>query len=91
MGGMENIKYKEYELQLERGDRLFVYTDGVPEAANANEELLGNERMLEILNSRKDEAMENFLGSVRKGIDDFVGDAPQFDDLTMMAFMYNGK
>lgn len=91
VGGMENIKYKEYELQLERGDRLFVYTDGVPEAANANEELLGNERMLEILNSRKDEAMENFLGSVRKGIDDFVGDAPQFDDLTMMAFMYNGK
>lgn len=90
LGGMECAKYKEYDLDLGAGDRIFLYTDGVPEATNGNNELLGNDRMLDILNSTRNEEMAEFLPAVRKGVDGFVGDAPQFDDLTMMALTYRG-
>lgn len=90
VGGIETAKYKEYELQFEKGDKLFVYTDGVPEATNAKNELFGNERMIGSLNKIKDSPMEDFLGKMRKSVDEFVGSAPQFDDLTMMVIEYKG-
>lgn len=90
VGAMDMAKYSEYEIQLEKGDEVFVYTDGVPEATNSNNDLLGNDRMVEIVNSNKCDNLREFLPGVRNGIDDFVGDAPQFDDLTMMILKYKG-
>ncbi len=87
---MNGIRFKEHTFELNPGDRLFVYTDGVPEATNANNELFGAERMLAALNGSEDGSPEGILRSVREAIDGFVGDAPQFDDITMMGFCYNG-
>ncbi len=85
---MEEMKFKEHEFELNRGDILYVYTDGVPEATDANNELYGTDRMLEALNTiPEDTSMENILKTVRASVDEFVGDAPQFDDLTHLAFV----
>lgn len=86
LAGMEMSKYKEYELILGKKDVLYLYTDGVPEATSADKELYGTERMLKVLNNNKEASMEELLSEVRKDIDLFVGDAPQFDDITMLAF-----
>ena len=87
---MEGIRFREHPFEMHPGDRLFVYTDGVPEATNAGNELFGAERMLDALNRDPDASPEELLRTVRKEIDAFVGDAPQFDDITMMNFCYNG-
>ena len=88
---MDGLKYRQSEIHLDPGDRLFVYTDGVPEATNANNELFGNDRLLAALNRNPDAAPSELLPSVKKEIDEFVGDAPQFDDITMLGFVYHGK
>ena len=88
VGGMSGIKYREYELTLKSGSRLFLYTDGVPEASNADEELFGNERMLQALNEKPDADTKETLLNVRKNVNDFVMDAEQFDDLTMLCLEY---
>lgn len=88
---MEGVKFKEYELEFSEGDTLFVYTDGVPEAINNEEEQFGLDRTLKILNEGKDAPMERILPRIRRGIADFVGDAEQFDDITMLGFKYFGK
>ena len=90
IGGMEGIRYKEYELQLNPGDKLFLYTDGVPEATDANKDLFGTERMIEALNRGKDSSPEQVLQCVRQAVDGFVKDAEQFDDLTMLCLEYKG-
>lgn len=86
LAGMEMSRYKEYEIQLNKKDILYLYTDGVPEAKNAEDELYGTDRMLKALNEHADSSLEQMLMGVRKDIDAFVGDSPQFDDITMMAF-----
>ncbi len=91
IGGMDGMKYKEYEIQLEPGARLFVYTDGVPEATNAKLELFGTDRMLEALNKDPAASPEEILKNVRAAVDDFVGTAEQFDDLTMLCLEYRGE
>ncbi len=91
IGGMENVKYREFETQLGPGDKLFLYTDGVPEATNANEELFGMERLLDALNANPDAAPEEILKQVRGSVDGFVKEAEQFDDLTMLCLEYKGK
>ena len=90
VGGMEGIQYRNYEIQLQSGDKLFVYTDGVPEATDTAEQLFGTERMLEALNTDPDAAPEQILGNVRAAVDHFVKEAEQFDDLTMMCLEYKG-
>ncbi|MEG1431254.1 MAG: PP2C family protein-serine/threonine phosphatase, partial [Oscillospiraceae bacterium] len=85
LSGMEGSRYTEYELQLDPGDKLFLYTDGVPEATDANNELFGNDRMLESLNRHKDENCESLLHNVKLDVENFVGSAPQFDDITMLS------
>ena len=90
IGGMSGVRYREYEIQLTPGAKIFVYTDGVPEASNANNELFGSERMVAALNDAKDEAPEEILRSVRLAVDDFVQEAEQFDDLTMLCLEYKG-
>ena len=88
---MEGIRFREHEFQINPGDSIFVYTDGVPEATNANNELYGTDRLLEALNSDLSADAKKRLEIVRASVDSFVGDAPQFDDLTMLAFDYYGK
>lgn len=90
LAGMENLKYKDYEIQLKKGDSLFVYTDGVPEATNENNELLGLDRMINALNINPNGNCEEVLTNVRSVVDNFVNDAPQFDDLTMLCLEYYG-
>ena len=87
---MEGLEYKEYELQLEPGTALFLYTDGVPEATNPEKELFGTDRMIEALNTEPDADAEQVLRNVRVHVDRFVRDAEQFDDLTMMSLIYWG-
>ena len=90
VGGMEGIRYREYELQLNPGDRLFLYTDGVPEATDENKELFGTERMIAALNKEKNISPEKVLEGVRREVDEFVMKAEQFDDLTMLNLAYYG-
>ena len=90
IGGMDGIKYKEYEIMMQPGSKLFLYTDGVPEATDAAEELFGTERMLEALNVDTESAPEDVLKQVRACVDDFVKEAEQFDDLTMLCMEYKG-
>ena len=91
IGGMEGLAYKEYELQLQPGDKLFLYTDGVPEATDAQERMFGTEQMLAALNEEPEASPEQLLKGVRRAVDAFVQDAEQFDDLTMLCFEYKGK
>ena len=84
------MKYKEYEILLESGSKLFLYTDGVPEATDKDQQLFGNDRMLAALNSNTDAAPEEVLRNVRGAVDRFVNEAEQFDDLTMLCLEYKG-
>ena len=87
---MEGMRFKEHEFQLNPGDTLFVYTDGVTEATNTKDELFGTQRMLDALNRDPNAAPKKLLDAVRNDIDEFVGAAPQFDDITMMGVKYDG-
>ena len=92
LAGMDGLKYRTQELQLRAGDIVFLYTDGVTEAQNAAEELYGEDRLLESLNAVPEyQSMEELCRHVKQGVDAFVGDAPQFDDITMVAFRYLGE
>ena len=88
VAAMEGIRFREHEFELHPGDRLYVYTDGVPEATDANEELFGSERMVNALNRDPAADPQTLLRNVREEIDAFVGDAPQFDDITMLGLYY---
>ena len=90
IGGMDGVRYKEYDLQLKPGDRVFVYTDGVPEAMDSDGKMFGTGRMVETLNADPDVPLQELLDNVRKGVDGFVKDAVQFDDLTMLCLEYEG-
>ncbi|MBP3875108.1 MAG: SpoIIE family protein phosphatase [Lachnospiraceae bacterium] len=108
LGAMEGVRFREAHWQMNPGDLLFLYTDGVPEATDASMTLFGNDRMLQALSESLEEEMlqspqagsagrgwdydelHSFLTLVRRHVDEFVGEAPQFDDLTMMCFSYKG-
>ena len=90
VGGYEGIKYSQYELKLDRGDKLFLYTDGVPEAIDLDIELFGTERMLKALNVDHNAGPEVLLKYVRDGVEEFSQGLEQFDDLTMMCLQYKG-
>ena len=90
IGGMECTKYKEYELQMKPGDKLFVYTDGVPEATDCSGKMFTTEQMVQTLNTVKDGSPEEVLATVQEAVGEFVGEAEQFDDLTMLCLEYKG-
>ena len=90
VGGMEGVRYKNFEMQLNKGDKLFLYTDGVPEATDKNDKMFGTGRMVDALNIAPAAGPEQILENVRKSVDEFVGDAEPFDDLTMMCLEYRG-
>ena len=91
IGGMDGIRYKEYELQLKPGAKLFVYTDGVPEATDARSEMFGTERMLQTLNADPDASPEMILKTVEAAVNSFEMGSEQFDDVTMLCMEYRGS
>ena len=91
IGGMAGLKYKNYEIELEKNSKLFIYTDGVAEATSEADELFGMERTVETLNSVKDRSPKEILEKVKESVDAFVGNAAQFDDLTMLCVEYIGS
>ena len=91
IGGMEGMKYKEYRLQMDPGAKLFLYTDGLPEATNECSEMFGLDRVLSALNQAADEPPRKILETMNKAVALFVGDAEPFDDLTMLCLHYIGK
>ena len=91
LGAMPISKYKNTEIMLKKGDSIFVYTDGVAEATDANNKLFGTDRTVEALNAIPGNASQkDVLVGVRAAVDAFVKEAPQFDDLTMLGLKYNG-
>ena len=88
---MEGMKFREEEFVLHAGDSIYVYTDGVTEATNAGNELFGNDRLEAALNENPDAPAAELLHTVKRHIDAFVGDAPQFDDITMLGVNYYGS
>ncbi len=91
VGGMPGMKYHEHTLQLMPGSKLFVYTDGVPEATDAENALFGTERMLKALNAHTKDSPKQILHGVRAAVNEFVADMEQFDDLTMMCLEFMPK
>lgn len=91
LAGMEGMKYRANEITLNKGDRIFLYTDGVTEATDKNEALYGEERLIAYVDKNKDLGAEALLSGLKEDIDLFVGDAPQFDDITMLVFDYKKK
>ena len=91
LGGMEGITYSEYELKLDPGDKVFVYTDGIPEASDSSMNMFGTERMVDALNSDPEASPGTLVHNVRDAVSDFVKGAEQFDDLTMLCMVYHGS
>lgn len=91
LAGMEGIRYRQYETQLSKGDMLYLYTDGVTEAVNHTNELYGDQRLIDALNRMKQLAPVELLKGIKTDLDDFVQEAPQFDDITMLAFQYRSR
>ena len=89
LAGMEGVMYQKHEIQLLPGDELFLYTDGITEASKKDQTLFGETRLLDVLNSLPDESVAERCKTVKKAIDTFVGDAEQFDDITMLSFRVN--
>ena len=87
----DSYLYRNETIQLQPGDAIFQYTDGVTEATDAQEQLFGDERLLNTMTEAGNAAPKDLLPHVRKRIDEFVKDAPQFDDITMLGLLYLGK
>ena len=90
IGALAESKYTEYELQLEPGTKIFVYTDGLPEAMNGSGKMFGTDRILECLNRDKNACPHDILCNMKKAVDTYVEEAEQFDDLTMLCLEYKG-
>ena len=91
LAGMEDMHYTAGKTSIKPGDKIFLYTDGVPEATNSNSELYGMERLNKVLNNVQNENAETILAKVKEDVDAFVGEADQFDDLTMLCLEYKKK
>lgn len=91
LGELEQIRYRTGEIPLHPGDEIYLYTDGVTEATNSATELYGNERLLKVLNHARGESAEEICRMVKADVDRFVGEAPQFDDITMLHLRFLQK
>ena len=89
LAGMEGTAYNENTIQLSKGDVIYLYTDGVSEASDKNNELFGEERLLKCLNKARDGSPDDIIRAVNKDVDKFVAGYEQFDDITMLAIKIN--
>ncbi len=90
VAAVDFAKYHTNELTLKPGDMLFLYTDGVPEAHNASDEMFEMDRLVEALNEKKDAPLKDLDDLLRQRVAEFTGDAEQFDDITTLWFRYLG-
>ena len=90
LAGMEGMKYKSGKLKLEKGDRIFLYTDGISEAVNSGDEQYGKDRLQKALTDNRKATIEELLPLIRKDVDSFVGGREQFDDITMLGLNFKG-
>lgn len=90
IGGIDEIQYTEYEIDLNAGDMIFLYTDGVTEANDNYNEFYGQNRLKEIINKNKNESLSDIINEINKDIGEFCNDSEQFDDTTMLIIKYNG-
>ncbi len=88
---IDGIRFREHTFELSPGDSIFVYTDGVPEATDSGNRMFGTERMLGCLNRDPSASPKELISAMKSDIDAFAGSAPQFDDITMLGFVYNGS
>lgn len=91
VGARPKSIYRDYEIRMAPGDAIFVYTDGIPEACNAEEEFYGLQRMEDALNRLKGQDPRGILEGIKADVDAFTGNASQFDDMTMLCLEYKGK
>ena len=91
LAGMDGIPYTTHSTRLTKGDRLFVYTDGVTEATNLQNELYGEDRLLTVMKGATGKTPHEVLDLVRNDINEFVDEAPQFDDITMLEMVFKGQ
>ena len=90
IGGFPDSRYTDYEMQLDPGTMLFLYTDGLPEATRGDKAMFGLDRICQVLNNAPDSEPDGMLTAVARAVEEFVGDEEQFDDLTMLCFHYYG-
>ena len=86
-----DMEFPEVEFDLMPGDRIFLYTDGLNEAKRQDGERFGIERMKEVLDLHKEDDNKTTLAAMKQAVDEFVGDEPQFDDMTMLGFTFKGR
>ena len=91
LAGMEGIRYCKFELQLAPGDTICLYTDGVTEATNAEEQLYGDERLQNLLNRQQGASAQAICEAIKADVDAFVGEAEQFDDITLLCLTWHGR
>ena len=91
LGGMDDMIYREYDIELHKGSKIFLYTDGIPEATDKKNRLFGMDRLIEALNEDPSAGPKQLMVNVRTAVDRFVKEAEQFDDLTMMCLEYKGS
>ena len=90
LGGMEGIKYNEHEINLNAGDMVFLYTDGVTEANDNYNGFYGQNRLKETINENKNKKLNDIINEITKDIDKFCNNSEQYDDITMLIIKYNG-
>lgn len=90
LGAISGVRYRDDVMQLQPGDTLFVYTDGIPEAHNVSSEMYGMDRLVAALKNKQNMPLQELVDSVQRDVDAFVGKAPQFDDSTMLALRMKG-
>lgn len=88
LAGMEDMEYSDYEIQLENGDMIFLYSDGLTESVNEKEELYGEERLIATLNGYTGDQVAEVINTVKKSVENYYGEIQQVDDLTMLCFRY---
>ena len=91
IGFIPGMEFIEYDYSLKPGERIFLYTDGLPEAKSPTGERFGVDLMLKILNENKDKSNTEIINLMKNRVFSFAGTEPQFDDITMMSFTYCGK
>jgi len=90
LGILEEVDYQETRIELEPGDRVILYTDGIVEAMNARKEMFGFERLLEVFQGAKSLTADSLLKAIIDQVNDFAGDAAQHDDLTAIVVSVEG-
>ena len=91
LAGMQGIRYRAGSIQLEPGDKVFQYSDGIPEAINSEKAPYGMKRLESVLAKNSEKAPSELLPLVKADVDAFVGDADQFDDITMLCIEFKGN